>query len=65
MKSCRSFLKTADLNHAPQPARMIPTGRLQKSLIKRHRKNRQLLLEASEFLATSEAKCLGMKAEAS
>lgn len=38
------FPEVADLNYVPEPARFIPSGRLQKTLVARHRKNDRRLL---------------------
>jgi len=38
------FPEAADLDYAPQPARFIPSGKLQKKLIERHQKNERPLL---------------------
>jgi hypothetical protein len=38
------FPEVADLDYAPEPARFIPSGKLQKKLIERHLKNERPLL---------------------
>jgi hypothetical protein len=38
------FPEVADLNYVPEPARFIPSGKLQKKLVERHLKNERPLL---------------------
>lgn len=41
------FPEVADLDHEPEPARVIPPGYLQAQLVARHRKNGKPILEAA------------------
>ncbi len=48
------FPEVGQLDYQPHSARPIPSGRLQKSLVRRHKKNSRCLLEASLLISEAD-----------